>query len=281
MRFIERSGLTVLAVALTLFSLPSVASADDGVDLDPAAGVGERDFNIQLAAGMRGGFSGVAGHGFENGEFVTDENGTRIPSGGQWGYPEYYGHFGTGGLSLEVRLNNIIGLETGLFYSRDNASGYVDKNHASTGTTIARIHSDQRTTAYHIPLMVKLNMPSDFVRPFLAVGVQFVAQVDSELEYRQENVNGQYGNANAMDELNDRNQIEPSTYPLLAGAAGIEVVVGPVRIPVELRLGYNLGYDQAMQQRARGEDGQIIYDGVYLGHFGIFMGALYEFDLLQ
>lgn len=309
----QQGAIGVLAAALVTMGVPSLAGAqqepDGSVDEEAsqeapqesveeleeapdtdqqesasAAATGEAasEFSLQLAAGARGGFTGVAGHGFENGEFVRDNNGNRIPPGAGWPYPEYYPHFGlggTGGLSLELRFNNIIGLETGVFYSRDNADGYVDKNNANTGTTLVRIHSEQRTTAYHIPLMLKLNVPSDFVRPFVGFGFQFVAQIDSTLEYRQEQRAGQYSEQD-MENLNDRNDIEPTNYPLLAGAAGIEVVVGPVRIPVELRVGYALGYDQAMTERARGEDGRIIYDGVYLGHFGIFTGVLYEFDLM-
>ena len=283
--------MMVILAGLILLALPTSAAAQDDASVEsppqpaPAASSSGSDIRLDLAAGMRGGVSGVAGHGFDNDEYVIDNNGDRIPQGGQWPYPEYYGHFGmggTGGLSLELRLNNFIGIETGVFYSRDNASGYVDKDMADTGTTIARIHSEQNTTAYHVPLLLKLNIPSDFVRPFLGVGIQFVSQISSELEYEQEEVGGsRYGSEEDMDRLNERNQIETSNYPLLAGSAGVEVVAGPVRIPIELRVGYALGYDQAMTERARGQDGQIIYDGVYLGHFGIFAGVLYEFNVLQ
>ena len=241
--------------------------------------------SIQLHAGLKGGLAGSAGDGFENDEHITDDNGNRVPSGhGQWPYPEYYPHFGTGanvGVAGEVRLNNIVGIETGFHHSRDNASGYVDKDHAQTNQTIARIHSVQRTAAYHFPLLLKLNIDAEVVRPFIAGGMNFIVQGSSDLEYTQEERAGRYGNEGAMDELNERNQIEESSYVQVAAAAGVEIsIAGMVKIPIELRAGYTLGYGDRMSQRARGEDGQIIYDGVYMGNFAIMTGALIELDLL-
>lgn len=259
-----------------------VAGQDTGsVNVDVA------DHRIDVAAGLRLGASGAAGFGFEDDEYVEDQNGQRVPAptDGTWAYPEYYPHGGagvTGGLTLEGRYNDIVGLETGFFYSRDNAAGWVDKRHANTDQRLATIHSEQRTSALHIPLLLKASVPTEHVRPFIAGGFNFVFQNSSELEYRQERAgNNRYATEQDMQRLNDRNQIEPSNYAQVHGSAGVELLIEDIRIPVELRLGYTLGYDQAMDQRARGQDGQIIYDGVYLGHFGIFVGALYEFDVLE
>lgn len=258
-------------VLLSVVLLPSVA-----VGADEAEG----SFPLQLSAGFKGGLNGVAGYGFENNATITGTDGATY----QFPRPEYYGHFGlsgSGGLSLEIRAFDFIGLEFGFYYARDNADGYVDKNDANTGRTLTRIESEQRTTAYHIPFMLKLNVPSPTVRPFLGVGIGLVRQIDSTLEYFEDPRAGQLA-PGELQRIQNRNQIEATNYTNFIFSLGIEVVAGPVRIPVEIRGGYNLGYDRAADARSRynPDTGEIIYNGQYMGHFQIFTGVLYEFDLL-
>ncbi len=251
-----------------------------GVSVAAAQEAASEPFELQFAAGFKGGVNGVAGHGFDNNSRITGTDGNVY----EFSRPEYYGHFGvggTGGLSLEARALGFVGLEFGFFYSQDNADGYVDKNDARTGQTLTRITSEQRTTAYHIPILLKLNVPADVIRPFLGVGFEFVRQIDSSLEYDQEPGLGRATDGE-MNALRNRNQIEATNYTLFAFTAGIEIAAGPVKIPFEVRGGYTLGFDRDADSRARydTDTNQIIYDGVYMGHFGIFTGVLYEFDLL-
>lgn len=271
-------------VGLAAWSLLMAVGPASAVAQDAGATSSDRTA-VQLSAGVKGGIAGVAGYGFENHESVTDQHGERLPPGDtEWGYPEYYGHFGLGpnvGIVGEFRANGFLGVEIGYHLSEDNASGYVDKNMEGTNQTIARIHSEQRTTAHHIPIMLKLAIPDDIVRPYIGAGLQMVIQQSSDLTYEQEQRAGRFGTEGAMEDLNHRNQIETSTYPVLIAAGGVEVAFGSLKIPVELRVGYSLGFDEAMEERARGEDGQIIYDGAYTGHFAVFGGLLYEFDLVQ
>jgi len=236
-------------------------------------------FDLQIAVGAKGGVNMVAGQAMPDDSRMTSEQGNEV----FFPKPEYYGHFGAGpkgGLSLELRALGFVGLETGFYYASDQASGYVDKNDALSGRTIARIHSEQVSTAYHVPLMLKFRVPSPMVSPVFGIGAEFIFQTDSTLEYREEQRAGSMGGL--ANQLNARNQIEPSNYTLLTLSAGLEISVGPVRIPVELRMGYNLGFDQAMRERATYDEssGEITYDGKYQGHVGVFTGVLYEFDLL-
>lgn len=288
-------------VALAVAAGPAVTAADDGGH-DPSADTDDQprqaepapeaeatdstgsdiaDHRFELAVGLRGGLGGAGGTGFDDDASVTDQEGTEIPSSGDtWPRPEYYPHFGLGagiGPTVEVRYNERVGLETGLIYSRDNADGYVDKE--EDGTVLARINSEQRTSALHIPLMAKLTSRSETVRPFVGGGVQFVVQTSSQLDYHQEERAGRYRSED-IEELNERNQIEPSSYVQTIGSVGAEFVAGDVRFPVELRTAFTVGQGTTMESRARGEDGQIIYDGVYRGHFSLYAGALYEFDLV-
>ncbi len=270
--------VTTLIFGLVLLMAPATAVAQDDNDRS----------SVQLSVGVKGGLTGVAGHGFENHESVVDESGTQVPASNDnlWPYPEYYGHFGIGlisGAVAELRFSQFLGVEAGYFFSQDNASGYVDKNDGQTGETLARINSEQRTSAHHIPVLAKVTIPDEIVRPYLGVGAGLVIQQSSELEYDQERRAGQYGEnmEEAMATLNERNQIETSTYPLVMAAAGVELAFGSIVIPIEVRVGYALGVDREMEERARGEDGQIVYDGRYMGHFSVFSGVLYEFALLQ
>lgn len=245
-----------------------------------AAAEESKPFPLQIAAGFKGGLNGVAGYGFENNARITGDDGREYV----FNRPEYYGHFGlsgAGGVSLEVRALNFVGLEFGFYYAQDNATGYVDKNDAATGRTLTRIVSDQVTTAYHVPIMLKFNIPTETVRPFLGLGLGLVFQSNSELTYSEEPQAGRLA-AGELDRIQNQNQIEPTNYNLFIFSLGVEVAAGPVRIPIELRGGYNLGYDRAADSRARFETAtdQIVYDGQYMGHFGIFAGVLYEFDLL-
>ncbi|RAL20139.1 hypothetical protein DL240_18695 [Lujinxingia litoralis] len=236
-------------------------------------------FDLEIAVGAKGGINMVAGQGIPDDSRMTSDQGNQV----YFAKPEYYGHFGVGpkaGLSLELRALDFVGLETGFYYSVDQASGYVDKNDALSGRTVARIHSDQVSRAYHLPVLLKFRVPTSRVSPVFGVGAEFIFQTESELEYREERRAGSMGSL--TDQLNARNQIAPSNYILLTLSAGMEIKAGPVRIPVELRMGYNLGFDQAMSQRATYDEstGEITYDGIYQGHVGVFTGVLYEFDLL-
>ncbi len=271
-----------LAVATLWMMVPTAAMAQGDVSF------GE-DSSISTHIGLRGGLNGVAGWGFDNHATVTDQDGMErsFPKGNQgpWAYPEYYGHFGlggAGGLTLEFRHQSIVGFETGLFLSQDRASGYVDKRQAGTSTVIARIESEQETTSVRIPLMLKAMIPSPSIRPYAAAGIEVVVQTSSDLSYTQQPEAGMYGSEADMEELNRRNQIETSTYPLLAGTLGAEISAGSsVSIPIELRFGWNLGHSRDMDDRAtyRSDSNEIIYDGQYAGHFGVYTGVTYRFDL--
>lgn len=282
--------LALITTAFALLAAPAFAQDAVPADAPLANQISEAPpieeepgFPLQLSAGLKGGLNGVAGYGLPDNAQITGTDGTIYT----FNRPEYYGHFGlsgSGGAALEIRAMDFVGLEFGFYYAQDNANGYVDKNDANTGRTLTRIESHQTTTAYHIPIMLKLNVPSSVVRPFLGLGLGFVRQIDSDLEYTEDPQAGRLG-PGELDRLNRRNQIETSNYMNFLFSLGIEVVAGPVRIPIELRGGYNLGYDRTnADSRAYvdsdGSGQQIVYNGQYMGHFQIFTGVLYEFDLL-
>ena len=63
----------------------------------------------------------------------------------------------------------------------------------------------------------------------------------------------------------------------------LEIDLGPVRIPIELRGGYNTGFRKDLSERAEasgsGTYPDFRYDGKYEGHFAMYTGILYSYDL--
>ena len=248
----------------------------------PAAsgGAGGRTF-LALSGGVKAGPTGVAGYGFDNNSVITDHQGNPV----MFQNAEYYGHGGVGGaagLYAEARLSEFIGLELGINRTRNTAWGHEDKNHAGTGVTLTRIESRQVTWSTHVPILVKGVIPSDTARPFLAGGIEIVSQTDSMLEY-DEDPQAAPASPDYIDLLNERNQIETTTYPLLVAALGVEVLAGPFVIPFEVRLGYALGHDRNDPDSRAWYDSsadEIHYDGVFMSHFAVFTGLMYEFDFI-
>lgn len=234
---------------------------------------------VDLSVGIKGGaaMSAVTEVPELTPEQVMEYNARTDDSG-------FFGAFGVGpgvGLSLEARFWEVVGLETGFYYSLDHASGWLDKEDDQTNTNFGRINSDQETSAFHIPLLVKVNANTEVIKPFFGLGFEFVLQQDSEISYRTDDAPVQP----FVDEYERRNRIEPSNYTLLQLTTGIEIDLGDFRIPVEIRAGYNLGWDETFRARVDPQeqpDGEyeFVYNGEYLGNFGFFTGLMYDFDLM-
>src|SRR5690554_6125186 len=99
----------------------------------------------------------------------------------------FYPGFGIGpgvGLSVEARLLGMIGLETGLYYMGDHLTGWQDKS--VNGVEQGRVTMEHEVSALHVPLLIKGVVPTAGIKPFLALGVEFVFQQSSSLKYRTE-----------------------------------------------------------------------------------------------
>lgn len=225
--------------------------------------------SLKIGVGLKGGLNGSLVSGvpeddvwtFEGREYIFD--------------PNVFPMFGLGGgvgPSLEIRVMDLIGLETGLQLSYDNGSGFQDINDPF-GRKILTVNQDQKTTALHIPLLIKIVAPGAFVRPAFGLGAEFVLQQSTELTQDPPNA---YSNPRTA---------ETSSYVLGMLTAGLEFNVGVVRIPLELRLGYNLGFGSKATDRARLEGNNVqtatvVYDGEYQGHFMLYTGIVYDYELL-
>lgn len=228
--------------------------------------------DLTLSAGVKGGLSGTAVRGVPEGD-PYEINGQEYfePQG-----PDLYAMFGLGGGVggfFELRLANIVGLEFGVFQSWDNGNGWEDKN-APNGQTLGRLTHEQRTRALHVPILAKASVPG-LIRPTFGLGVELVFQQKSTFDFRSDTI--------IVAPYNQRYTIVPSNYALFAFTFGVEVDLGPVRVPIELRGGYNVGFKKGLKERAVASGSPLganfEYNGEYEGHFGIFTGIVYEYDI--
>jgi hypothetical protein len=272
--------LTILV--LTIVAFTSTAAAQS-VTVPGEVELGEGDQSnanktrIDLSVGLKGGVAMSAASEVpdltpqQQGQYRTfDDSGI-------------FGAFGVGagvGLSLEARIIELIGLETGFYYTQDDATGWLDKNDANSNANFGRIFSDQETSALHIPLLFKINASTDTVKPFLGLGFEFVLQQDSSISYRTDDPPVQP----FVDAYGARNTITPSNYTLFQLTTGIEIDLGDIRVPIEIRGGYNLGFDDRFSERFDPEErpdgsNEFVYNGEYQGHFGFFVGVMYDYEL--
>ncbi len=247
--------LSAFLIAATLCTFASTASAQDPLSL-------------KLAVGLKGGLAGSAASGVPESDVwnVAGTDGIYDPNV----FPAF-GLGGSVGLSFEARLMDLIGLESGVYLSYDNGDGFQDINDGF-GNKIATVNQEQRTTSIHVPLLAKFVVPGAVVRPAFGLGVEFVMQQDTKFTQDPDDI---YSNPHTA---------ETSSYTLGMLTAGLEFNVGVVRIPLELRLGYNLGFGSTTGDRVRSEGNNyktatIIYDGEYQGHFGLFTGIVYDYEL--
>lgn len=256
------SGATSLVFAAAIVAMMGLSAPAKALDID-------------VNVGLKGGLGGVAVSGVPTDSLIISGN-----FGEKAEFYPMFGLGGTGGLALEVRALDMLGLETGVYWSNDSAEGWNEKTFEDTGAVVSVWHQKQETSALHIPLLLKLNVPSPLARPFLGLGAEFVRQRTSTLSYREE---VRLGTVSGLSRVQDRNQIETNNYALILLTTGVEFSLGPVRIPVELRAGYNLAFDKNLDARTRRDSatGKVYYDGAYQGHFGLTTGVLYSFDLTE
>lgn len=235
-------------------------------------------FRLDVAVGLKGGLNGSwATEVPETATYpLNDMRSIQVD-------PEFYPMFGLGGdvgVSIDVRALGIIGIETGVRLSFDNGEGWNDKKLANSEEVITRVYQNQATTSMRIPLLLKVSGAQGTVRPVLGLGVEFVNQIDSTVQYRSDKDADPF-----LDVPQNHNKIEPSSYTTAVLGFGLEINFDRVRIPIELRAHYNIDYSQLANDRVRAtgtgnDDYVLFYDGAYMGHFNISIGFLYNFDAM-
>lgn len=149
-------------------------------------------------------------------------------------YPGFAGGAFGGGLMIDARFYDVVGLEIDLIQSSDEGSGTLTINNVDHDITIGQ-------SALHVPVLLKATLPAGLVSPSIFVGPEFVfvgdATASAVLEY------------DAGQKFYARN----SNYTALAFGIGFEfnlpTPVVDLRIPLTLRGSYNGGVSDKLSER--------------------------------
>lgn len=152
-------------------------------------------------------------------------------------YPGFAGGSLGGGLSAELRYQDVFGVEVDLIVSNDRGSGYIDN-----------VRVDIGQTAWHVPILLKGMYPGEVWRPGFGMGVEIVVpaalrvSTDPILPADATRFGGSAGSYGLF---------------LLSGHLEIALPIQGIdlRIPLGLRFGLNLGTPNAARDRASYELG--------------------------
>lgn len=153
-------------------------------------------------------------------------------------YPGFGGFGGGGGLALDVTWAGIVGVQLGVFGSKEGGTGKIND-----------VEFEITQTALHLPIYLRAAIPTDSVRPFIYVGPEFVLPSDPEVS---EDVPGGVRVTAIAD-----------AYTTFAFGFGFEFMIPTegidARIPFTLRGSYNPGVPSGLDGRATYEiDGNIL-----------------------
>ena len=206
----KRTLLSLLAL-ITLW--PSAALAGDELD------------DLSLGFGLAG---QVMGSFLDQPDDMTVSPDTDI----ELVYPGFGGVGGGFGLVADLRYMEFLGVETGLFLSADQGSGFIDLVRVSIGQT-----------ALHFPLLFKVIYPGESVRPHAALGFELV--VPQSLEVSTDPV------LSATSTLIGG---RASNYGALVTGLGVEFKLPiegiDLRVPVTVRAAINPGAAGPARDRA-------------------------------
>lgn len=155
-------------------------------------------------------------------------NGQRV----QVVYPGFGGFGGAGGLAVDVTYAGIIGLQLGLYGSKDGATGSINNE-----------DFEITQTALHLPVLLRAAIPTDSVRPYIFLGPEFIFPGDPEID--KASAGGVAVSA------------EAETYGVFTFGFGFEFMLPmedmDARIPFSLRGMYNPSVPDGLDGRAEYE----------------------------
>lgn len=201
------------------------------------------------------------------GTFMTQPRDRSYPGlVGELPFSGWAGFSPGGGVALDVRLKDAVGLEIDVFRSKDHAQSEYGINGVDIGFAV-----DQ--PAWHIPILLKGSLPSDSVSPVLFVGYHLVLPGDPRLEQP----------AGLPWQLSAKS----SSYDLWMFGFGFEAKLPiedvDLRIPFHLRGSVNTPYPKSATERATYDidAGGVLqgmeYDLQWEYHAGITLGLSWYF----
>lgn len=207
--------------ALTVIGWSSRAHAEEA----PA----EKPKPFSVGAGLLG----VAG-----GNFIAKpgDKTLTVPGVGT-GQAEFYPGFGGttlgGGLMLDLRFIDLLGLEVDVLRTSDKGSGDITFN----GVYKVKISIEQ--SAWHVPILAKVVVPGPIVRPMFFIGPELVFPSGAKAESDKPI-------GTAIDAKAD-------SYTMLTFGGGVEIKLPlpslDLRIPIGLRGSYNPGVSDKLADR--------------------------------
>ncbi len=201
------------AIAASLFSLPAHAKGD----------------TFKFGAGL----GGVIGGNFldkPSDKTLVATDGRQV--GPYTFYPGFAGMTAGGGLMLDARFINLLGIEADVFRTSDKGSGDL-----SIGGY--KLHITLGQSAWHVPVLAKLAVPAPIVSPVFFVGPEFVFPGSASLTVDNPGLPPMKATA--------------SNYTMITFGAGLEIKLPlpalDLRIPFQLRGSVNPGTSGKLRDR--------------------------------
>jgi len=149
-------------------------------------------------------------------------------------YPGFAGATVGGGLMIDARFFEVVGLEVDFIQSSDEGSGTITINTVDHDITIGQ-------SSLHIPVLFKATLPAGLVSPSVFIGPEFVFVGDAT--------------ASAVLEVDAGQRFEATNdnYTALAFGVGFEFAlptpIVDIRIPLSLRGTYNGSISDKVAER--------------------------------
>jgi hypothetical protein len=170
-------------------------------------------------------------------------------------YPSmYYGLGWSGGLTLNARVIDLLGVEVGALLSFDEMEGHTELNVTDSENNREKVKFNQFLSqrSLHLPVVAQLHLPIGLARPFASAGIDLVVSRSSRT-YSQDF--GSFAvpeaNSNSPDRAEwyrsalaqaaagaDINDADTAIYGGLIGGIGVNIVAPKIEIPIELRVAY-------------------------------------------
>lgn len=169
------------------------------------------------------------------------------PSNASVSYPGFAGFTAGGGLMLEARALGLVGVEVDLYRADNHGEGDL-----TAGSTTATLKIGQ--PALHVPILLKVVVPTGIVRPFVVFGPELVFPGTSDFS------------ASPSGAFATRATVSADSYTMWTGGLGLEIKLPlpmiDLRIPVGLRFGLNPALGDTLDKRAeiRGTSGNVVTD---------------------
>lgn len=212
----------------TIRPIPVAVPVPNRPKVKPAPAPVEKPSKVEIGVHLYGLAVGSFMTSVEDDDKFATINGERV----QVVYPGFGGFGGAGGLAVDISYAGIIGVQLGLYGSKDGATGSINN-----------VDFEITQTALHVPVLLRAAIPNDSVRPYIFMGPEFIFPSDPE-------VDKPIAGLVAVS-------AEAETYGVFTFGFGFEFML-PVegmdaRIPFSLRGMYNPGVEAGLTGRAEYE----------------------------